>query len=127
MPSGSFTAMWNQECGLTISHLTSEPFKREWLVHVELGGKRVMRPHLSDRQQQAGAGDHQPQAWLACQFDPFFACSAFCLLLGARAGEDVGDAVVGLVAGKLEDRSIGLRQRRFSASTSDPTSPDPRP
>src|SRR5262245_52571108 len=34
-------------------------------------------------------------------------------ILSPRAGKNIRDAIVGLVAGEFEDRPVGLRQRRF--------------
>ena len=91
---------------MRIDHLPLDErsLQGEWLVHVELGGERMMRPRLPTAS-NTPAQAITTQALLACQFDPFFACSAFCLFFGARTGEDVRDPVIGLVTRELEDRS----------------------
>src|SRR6187549_2579932 len=50
----------DMEPGMWIHHLPLDerPLQGEWLVHIEFGGERMVRPHLTDRQHHGGAGNH---------------------------------------------------------------------
>src|SRR5215510_12620621 len=112
LPSGSFTATWNHECGLTISHLISDPFKVSGLFTSNSAANAWCA------RTWAATSNTAAQAITTTSFARMSVRPLLCLLglrlfLGARAGEDVGNSVVGLVARELEDRSLHLRERRF--------------